>query len=168
MKRDWIQLLTNLAVVIGLVLLIYELNQSRNLTRAQVVDQVYGAAVLRNLSLMGESPEKAIAKSVFRRDEITESDAIILTHFYTSLLVSWLRNRDERGVGYFGSAYEQVIQSEVYFINTVPGRTWWSSVRNDLDPDIVEAVDSALRELTPEGQKEFVSLLLPKGKAPLD
>ena len=56
MKRDWIQLLTNVAVVIGLVLLIYELNQSRNLTRAQVVDQVYGAAVNRNLALMGESP----------------------------------------------------------------------------------------------------------------
>ena len=145
MKRDWIQLLTNLAVVIGLVLLIYELNQSRNLTRAQVVDQVYGAAVNRNLALMGESPEQAIAKSVFRPEEITESDAIILTQFYTALLVSWLRNKDEHGVGYFGSSYEQVISSEAYFINTVPGRKWWNSVREFQTPEIIQAVDAALR-----------------------
>ena len=57
MKRDWLQITTNIGVVVGLILLIYELNQSRDLTRAQVIDSVYGAGVTRNLALLGESPD---------------------------------------------------------------------------------------------------------------
>ena len=105
---------------------------------------------------------------MFRPEDITESDAIVLTQFYTALLVSWLRNKDDRGVGYFGSEYEQVIASEAYFINTVPGRKWWSSVRTSLEPEFVQAVDSALEKLTPEEQRAFVSLLLPEGAQSLE
>ena len=95
MKRDWAQLLTNIAIIAGLVLLIYELNQSRNLARAQVVDSVYGAAVNRNLALLGESPEHAIAKSIFHPDRITESEAVVLTQFYT-LVGLGTKTRGER------------------------------------------------------------------------
>ena len=160
MNRDWLQLLTNIAVVVGLVLLIYELNQSRNLTRAQVVDTVYGAAITRNLALVGETPHETIAKSVFRPEDITESDTVVLTQFYTALLISWLRNQDETGAGYFGIGYVQVIATEAYFINTVPGRKWWNAVKGLQDPEIVKAVDTALAGITPEGQRQFLAHLL--------
>ncbi len=159
-ERDWIQLTTNVAVVIGLLLLIYELNQSRDLTRVQVVDAAYNAAVSRNLAVLGESPEKAIAKSVFSPNEITQSEAVVLSQFYTALLVSWLRNKDERGLGYFERSFEEVIVSEVYFLNTVPGRKWWASIRGFTDPEIVAAVDKALEPITPEGQRHMIELLV--------
>ena len=150
MKRDWLQITTNVAVVLGLILLIYELNQSRDLTRAQVVDSVYGAAVTRNLALLGENPEDAIAKSVFRPNELTESDAVVLTQFYTALLVSWLRNKDEHGLGYFGGSVDEVVASEAYYLNTEPGRRWWAITRSSVDPDIAAAVDEALATMSPE------------------
>ncbi|MEM7099000.1 MAG: hypothetical protein AAF541_12135 [Pseudomonadota bacterium] len=165
MNRDWAQILTNVAIIGGLVLLIYELNQSRDLVRAQVVDSVYGAAVTRNLALLGESPERAIAKSYFQPEHITESEAVVLSQFYTALLVSWLRNKDERGAGYFEAAYEQVITSEAYFLNTVPGRIWWNSVKSVQDPQLRLAVDRALAKITVEQQKTMVSQLVGK-KAP--
>ncbi len=37
MKRDWLQLLTNIAVVIGIGVLIYELNQTHLYNRSQVI-----------------------------------------------------------------------------------------------------------------------------------
>ncbi|MEM7002128.1 MAG: hypothetical protein AAF529_15165 [Pseudomonadota bacterium] len=160
MSRDWLQLLTNLAVVAGLGLLIYELNQSRDLVRSQVVDSVYGAAVTRNLALLGESPEKAIAKSVFHPEQVTENDAIVLSQFYTALLVSWLRNKDERGVGYFEDMYAQVVASEAYFLNTVPGRKWWNSVKDLQDPGLRAAVDAALQVATPEQQRGMLERLI--------
>ncbi len=167
MKRDWLQIITNIGVVIGLVLLLYELNQSRDLTRAQVVDSVYGAVVSRNLALLGENPEDAIAKSIFRPEELTEADAIVLNQFYTALLVSWLRNKDPRGLGYFGGSNEElalIIASEAYFLNTEPGRRWWSITKPMTDPEIVAAVDTALDNMDPAEQRERLGTML-KGRA---
>ena len=163
MKRDWLQITTNAAVVLGLILLIYELNQSRDLTRAQVVDSVYDAVVARNLALIGENPHEAIAKSVFRPEELTESDAVVLSQFYTALLVSWMRNKDDRGVGYFGQSredFENVIASEAYFLNTEPGRRWWAVTRSIVDPEIVAAVDGALSGMSPEVHRSLIQTIL--------
>ncbi len=159
-QRDWVQLLTNIAVVIGLLLLIYELNQSRELTRAQMVDGAYDAAIFRNLALIGESPEGAIARSLFHPEDVTEADAIVLSHFYTALLISWLRNRDERGLGYFDREFEEVIASEAYFLNSIPGRRWWASVRDLQEPELAAAVDKALGPLTPEAQRRMLEQLV--------
>ena len=160
MRIDWAQLITNIAIIAGLVLLIYELNQSRDLARAQVVDSLYGAAVDRNLAVLGESPEQALARSIFAPDEITQSDAVVLSQYYTALLVSWLRNKDERGAGYFGRAYEEVIESEAYFLNTIPGRKWWDSIREFQDPQLSAAVDRALQNLSPAQQRKMVAQLV--------
>ena len=154
------QLLTNVAVVVGIVLLIYELNQSRDLTRAQVVDAAYGAAISRNLALLGESPERAIATSVFRPEEITESEAIVLSQFYTSLMVSWLRVKDEHGLGFFGGSFEEVVASEAHFLNTVPGRIWWASTKEFTDPEIVKVVDEALQSLPQEVQRKLLEQMV--------
>ncbi|MEM1433840.1 MAG: hypothetical protein AAGG11_07300 [Pseudomonadota bacterium] len=160
MKKDWLQVTTNVGVVIGLVLLIYELNQSRDLTRAQVVDSVYDAAVTRNLALLGENPEAAIARSVFRPDELSEQDAVVLTQFYTAMLVSWMRNKDESGLGYFEESFQYTIASEAYFLNTGPGRRWWSTVWSTVDPDIAAAVDSALANMAPGALRSALQAIL--------
>lgn len=160
MKRDWLQIVTNIGVVVGLLLLIYELNQSRDLTRAQVVDSVYDAVVTRNLALVGEHPEDAIARSVFRPGELTESDAIVLSQFYTALLVSWMRNKDEYGLGYFGETFADVVASEAYFLNTRPGRRWWAVARSSVDPAIAAAVDESLANMTPEAQRLSIQTIL--------
>lgn len=160
MKRDWVQILSNFGVLLGLGLLIFELNQSSDLTQAQVVDGTYDAVVFRNLALLGESPEQALARSIFRPDELTEDDVIVLSQFYTAMLVSWMRVRDERGVGYFGSSFEYVARSEAYFLNTRPGRAWWASVRQITDPAIVQAVDEALASMNPDDHRALLERMI--------
>ena len=39
MKRDWLQILSNLAIIVGLVIVIYELNQSRQLAYGQILTE---------------------------------------------------------------------------------------------------------------------------------
>ncbi len=165
MKRDWLQIITNIGVVFGLLLLLYELNQSRDLTRAQVVDSMYETVVIRSLSLIGETPEAAIAKSVFQPDELTESEAVVLSQFYTSLLVSWLRNKDERGAGFFEQAYAEVVASEAYYLNTEPGRRWWAVTRPYTDPAIAGVVDEALASMTSDSQRAVIETILGRESA---
>ncbi len=165
MRRDWLQILSNFGVLLGIALLIYELNQSSDLTQAQVVDSTYDAVVFRNLALLGESPEQAIARSIFRPDELTEDDAIVLSQFYTAMLVSWMRVRDERGVGYFGSSFEYVAQTEAYFLNTRPGRVWWASVKQLTDPAIVQPVDDALAAMNPDDYRQLLQRMVGRSAA---
>ncbi|MEM8767542.1 MAG: hypothetical protein AAGE43_08875 [Pseudomonadota bacterium] len=160
MKRDWLQIITNIGVVFGLLLLLYELNQSRDLTRAQVVDSLYETVVIRSLSLIGETPEAAIARSIFQPDELTESEAVVLSQFYTSLLVSWLRNKDESGAGFFGQPFTEVVASEAYYLNSEPGRRWWAVVGPNTDPAIAAAVDEALASMSVDAQRVVLETIL--------
>ncbi len=64
MKRDWLQLLTNIAVVIGIGVLIYELNQTHLYNRSQVIAIDYQTLTDINLAMVGDNPAGAFAKSV--------------------------------------------------------------------------------------------------------
>ena len=39
MKRDWLQLFTNIAVVIGVIVLIFEIRQTHFLTRVELISE---------------------------------------------------------------------------------------------------------------------------------
>ncbi len=37
MKRDWLQIFSNFAIIVGLVIVVYEINQSRQLAYGQML-----------------------------------------------------------------------------------------------------------------------------------
>lgn len=73
-EKSWLpslQLVTNLAVVAGIIVLIFELNQNRDLAQVQAYDNAYLTATSRNLALLGETPQISIARSIFHPDDLT-------------------------------------------------------------------------------------------------
>ena len=162
--NKYLQILTNIAVLAGIILLIFELNQASNLTRAQLYDGAYDAAVTRNLTLVGESPAEILAKAMYAPETLNETDAVTLNQFYNSLLTSWYRNKDERGIGYFGSYYAFVVKAEAYLLNTIPGRAWWDSVRNLNEPAIRDIVDEYLANNTIAQARKSTDAILNAGK----
>ena len=125
-----------------------------------MVDSIYDAAVSRNLVLLGESPEVALTKSMFHPEKIDEQDAVILSQFYTAMLVSWMRDKDERGLGYFQRAFAEVVASEAYFISTEPGRIWWAAVREFTDPELTAVVDEALENMPVNANRQLLESML--------
>ena len=66
-EKSWLpslQLVTNLAVVAGIIVLIFELNQNRDLAQVQAYDNAYLTATSRNLALLGVTPQISIARSI--------------------------------------------------------------------------------------------------------
>ena len=162
-----LQILTNIAVLAGIILLVYELNQASNLTRAEVYDAAWSSAVTRNLTLLGESPAETLAKALYTPEDLSQSDALILNQFYNSLLTSWYRNKDPRGIGYFGVEWEQIVLSEAYLLNSKPGRAWWASVSPLVDPTVVAVVDEYLAQVSPSAARTTVDAILSVAKQPL-
>jgi len=167
--KSWLQplqLLTNFAVVAGILVLVFELNQTRDLAQVQTYDNAYHSAISRNLALIGEAPQVSLAKAIFKPDEIQPEDVVVLNRYYTVVVVSWRRLKDKNAVGYFGGGWEQVVTQEARNFNTQFGRKWWTSYRSVGDPDIVAVVDTILDRITIEESFEFYNNLLPSPKAP--
>lgn len=125
MKRDWLQLVSNAAIIAGLVVVIVELNQTRNLAFGQMVDGEFAMTNDRYLAAMGESPEEALYKAAFDPTALTSRDAVVLDAHYNSVVWSWYLvirmmevtgiDRDWRGT---------VANSARSTFTTEPGRRW--------------------------------------------
>lgn len=164
-EKSWLpslQLVTNLAVVAGIIVLIFELNQNRDLAQVQAYDNAYLTATSRNLALLGETPQISIARSIFHPDDLTPEDVIVLHQYYTAILVNWRRLKDEHAIGYFGGGWEGVVAAETFHLNTYLGRKWWNSPRQFRDQEISAVVDRILKETSVEDSVAFYRNLLPK------
>ncbi len=157
-----IQLLTNLAVVAGIAALLLELIQTRELARVQTFDSAYLAAISRNLSFVGESPERSLARSIFEPDAITPTDVIVLNQYYTAIVVNWRRMKDPQAMGYFGGDWRAVVSAESLSFNTVVGRRWLENYRQLADPEIFDIVDQSLANTNVNEALAFYRRLLPK------
>lgn len=78
MKRDWLQIFSNVAILAGLVVVIYEINQSRDLAYGQILATSYATINERFVAQMGDSPQLALQKAVLNPDSLTPEDAVIL------------------------------------------------------------------------------------------
>ena len=70
----WIQLIAALAVMFGLGLVIWELRQAHQLTRAQLISDGFLAELEDTRALLGENPTEAIMKGCLTPDELTPAE----------------------------------------------------------------------------------------------
>ena len=81
-----IQLLTSLGLIIGLVLVIWELGQTRDLTRAQLTSDTFDYSIQRHSAVMGESTARALAVACSNPEQLSLEQKIVLAEYYTSLI----------------------------------------------------------------------------------
>ena len=81
-----IQLITGAAVLIGVVLVLIELQQTRALTYKQMVQDRLGAVVEHNSRVYGEDLATVLEKACSTPNDLAHSEAIILeTYFHNQI-----------------------------------------------------------------------------------
>ncbi|NKC00298.1 MAG: hypothetical protein GKR90_17680 [Pseudomonadales bacterium] len=92
---DWIQMFTGLAVIVGLVLVIWELQQTRELARAQLAADGWNEMMETGRSTLSETFAQVRYKSCVSPEKLTEAEIQeVLSWFYI------LRNEAARMRGY--------------------------------------------------------------------
>ena len=74
----WLTIIGNLGLLIGVVLVLVQINQDSQLTRHQLSMERWGDDMNLQLVLMGENPAKAIAKAIEDPTQLTIEDAQVL------------------------------------------------------------------------------------------
>jgi len=81
MQRDWLQLVSNTAIIVGLVVVIFELKQSHDIARTQLIRDDYIAIQSHLIALMGENAAVAVAKARSAPNELTDAEKeVVDTH----------------------------------------------------------------------------------------
>ncbi len=89
MKRDWLQIFSNFAIIVGLVIVVYEINQSRQLAYGQMLTDTYASINDRFMTFMGDDPRASLMKAALSPDQLSSQDAVALDAYYTSIIWGW-------------------------------------------------------------------------------
>ena len=84
MKKDWAKITTNAIVIVGLLLVIFELNQNHSLTRAQIQMDHYSNLNSHELALLGENPAAVLAKARNNHESLSAEERIIVNAHLTA------------------------------------------------------------------------------------
>jgi len=97
--NDWIQTATGIAIVVGLILVIVELQQGRDTVRSQLTSDGFAQIDQLRTSILGEEAATVIAKSCYSPHDLTSTDLVILDNYYSSIIGRNFRMKrlDDRG-----------------------------------------------------------------------
>ena len=147
MKRDWLQIFSNAAVVIGLAILIYEVRLSNFHARLELDTTNWQLSVDRELVTVGEAPASVLAKAIDSPGDLSLEELMIVDAYHQSALAEmWQQGYYEQ----FGLAPAEW-QVNVDFIAREKlgyplGRKWWSMYRGEVDENVRTIIDKALEE----------------------
>nr|CAM58115.1 hypothetical protein [uncultured marine microorganism] len=82
-------LVANIGVLIGLVVLIIELNQNTDHLRLQVMEQIRAREFTNNLIFLAENPAPVIEKSLTEPENITYTEFRVLDAYLINALSLW-------------------------------------------------------------------------------
>ena len=90
---NWFQIISNVAIIFGLGLVVYELNQSKQLASGQFISDNFARDTSIQIAMMGEDPREALAKAALHPADLNERDVVALDAYYHSIVMGWVANR---------------------------------------------------------------------------
>jgi len=74
---NWLQIIGNVGIVLGLVFVGFQLYQDRQLKLAELSAGYFDSRILANSASMGEDPQKSIVKAAISPSTMTAEDAYV-------------------------------------------------------------------------------------------
>ena len=127
--NNLIQIATSIAVLIGLALVVYELNQTKNLVMTQLTSDGFISGIQSDMAVVGENPAKALAKACMEPEKLTAEDIILLDRLYAARITQVQRVKALQEMAEFGMTWEDLATSLLpYILSNDYGRMWWDNV----------------------------------------
>lgn len=143
---DWAQALAAFGVLVGLILVAYELRQTQLLLELEARSQTYNNQFETRRVYLGENPSAVMAKACSDPQSLTLEDALILQQAFI-LAYSQIRMAKEvaarSGVGESGWVPIASVEFEI-LLRLEPARDWLREARPLLDQEIVAVAEKRL------------------------
>ena len=143
--NDWLQLAAAVGVLVGLLLVAYELRQQQELVRAQLGSDAITATQEQFDSFQDVATARAYVKALEAPDTLTLEEQVILHSLFAEVLVATVtRHRYLNSLGVFEAGLAIPANSAAGIIlGSEYGRQWWAVRRRTSARVIVDALDAA-------------------------
>lgn len=145
---DWIQVTAGIAILAGLVLVIFELKQSQELTKLQLISSGFEMRSNQRIAIMGENAAQIIQKSCEAPANLTKAELQILDAYHLELIN---RIRIDYRYSEVSDIYSEEDWSRGYLnfytvLSTFPGRVWWQG-QTWIEPPVRSAGNAIYEKL---------------------
>ena len=124
-----VQVVTILALILGVFLVVWELRQTREAARAQVSSDSFAMSAATREAMLGESAAEVLAKACTSPESMTDAEVIVLSMYYTNQVQQLYRMIviDDRSGLYDGLWRDYAGNMLGGVFATAPGRAWWET-----------------------------------------
>ncbi len=154
-------LVTNIGILLGLAVVIYEVQQTNTIARTQLIGDGYALASVVITAQQAEELPHVLERACFTPELVTGSDAVVLDGYFNSLWYSVRRVVELRDLGFGrGDVQEQrLIALTTQRIASFPaGRSWYQNVeRATLSDDVRKIADVAFAEVNAHSCAGYLS-----------
>ncbi|MEQ9451104.1 MAG: hypothetical protein RJQ07_05920 [Pseudomonadales bacterium] len=134
---NWLQLLANIALIVGLILVAVEIRQNSDLTRADLYSQHLTNWQDTERSKIGESLSVTIAKSIDTPEKLTSAEMVELEGYYRSILQQFVRRVELKEMGVFVLPSESIVCGNFKRrFGTKFALAWWEVTRSEWHPTV--------------------------------
>ena len=149
---DIVQIVTSLAVVVGLGLVVAELQQSREATQSQLKTESYQIWTQLKSASLGDDSADVLSKACLTPETLSDADYMVLQNYYSVIINSIVRNRElSMGSFYDDSLWQDAaLGGLTEMFVTSPGRGYWKEIAPQwVDPMVLEFGNQFLADMPP-------------------
>ncbi|MGK0257765.1 MAG: hypothetical protein ACI96M_001197 [Candidatus Azotimanducaceae bacterium] len=120
---DFVQTVTGLAVLIGLALVVWELQQTKELVSVQLLSSSYDSLIEQRRSIAGENSGESLYRVMTSSPSVSEYDYFVVDLLYESFTnqISRLVDLEKRGLY---SRLDGAASTRAYYFTCPYGRAW--------------------------------------------
>ena len=162
--NERLQLFASLSVLIGLLIVAYEVRQNNVIAEAEAVTAMQTGWETIGISEYETDIGELRAKSINDPENLTEPELYKLNGWLTAITLQYDRRLEfeERGLGYGNAEYDTATEIEdgfEHYINNRFGRSWYIENRGWLDPVITDIWDQKMKERMPDSGYNYAEQL---------
>ena len=151
---DFLGVLGNFGLILGLVLVGYQIKQTNDLAKAQMLNESFAIAVAADLAYVGELAPETMPKADLASSDLSDQDILVLERLFRVKLSQQMRIQDMRERGLSDTSEEFQAADFAFEIDSAFGRMYWDISKDFLNytASFIEEVD---RNLSTENQSKI-------------
>lgn len=139
----------NIGLILGLLLVGYQIKQTNDLAKAQMISDGNVMQMTLDLAFIGEQGPEALSKADYSASDLSDQDVLLLERMYRARITEQLRVIGMREFGLTSMSEIAQAQEFAYESNSAFGRMYWDIAKDGLPltATFIAEVDRTLAEI---------------------
>jgi hypothetical protein len=175
--NNWLRVIADLGILIGIVLVLVQMNQNEDLMRAQIMSQYHDSYSAYEASFAGENLPAIWEKSLLEPENLSLGEMRAMESVTFVPLFRWINLYRQHEAGVLGDMdwKEEVEMDASWYFFGAYARAWWEHFGNAMHDDgylsdeLFEHVEEAINDPEsngPIGDYEEIQKIIQRSKEP--